>query len=251
MKLLQRSIKPLGTLRALVDTLIAITHVEDLEYREQLDFPRIIDSMRGLFAATQGAGLKRSLAAHILADQLLKSIEWALDTSSISKLRELGARISGSRTEGPIYESSWITEARTLDPSGEMGDLALQIMFARGFQLLADCSDCGDCFVRIIREGEDYLARAKDSEFRTWTHSWLAQAYADVVAIGSGYDPMGGGGTSFQMTIPEARTKAVAHYLSFFGSDTSSTMARSDWREAWRIVAAIPPEGVAYICIND
>jgi hypothetical protein len=250
----ERSIKLLGQYRENANALMQIYSSRRHSPNTPVDIKGIVNPFRQWIKLFKNTDPHQRAAALVFADQILKPIEGSFnikDTVVISEFRQLGADIRESRTMGWIYESSWLKEARTLDPKGPMGDLALMIMMQRGFQLDAGISDCGRCFIKIIREGEELLERSNDEELRTWTHFKLGYAYSDVVAIESGYPTLTENDTSFQMSAEVARQKAITHFQEAFSVDSVSTKAYSAWREAWRLVAAIPPKQTMFTFVDE
>ncbi len=247
-----RTLRKLGANRERANELITIYLAGRMQQDSSLDRPNVLGAFRRWIDICANTDREARAAGLAFADQVLSAItdRLALDSTIVSQFEPLGAIIRQSRTMGWIYEHSWLKQALALDSSGAVGELALILMMQRGFQLEAGCT-CGACFGRVILEGEKYLPRATDPEFQKMTHFILAYAYSDIVAIHSGIPSTVDDDSGIAITVDQARSKAVGHFRQAISADTSSAGARIAWREAWRLVATLPPTAKNFVCEDE
>lgn len=247
----QRTLHSLGQNTQRAGNLIATYYHARTEPPDSLDARRTLDDFREWITLSASSDHQTRAAALLLADQVLNAIIQTLDAATIPQFRRLGATITESRTMGWIYERSWLKQALALDSNGTVGDLALMIMIQRGFQLKADCHDCGQCFGNVIQQGERFLLRTKDPWFRRMTHLALAYAYSDVVALANDISSVAAEDSGLQISTDVARAQSLDHFRQAIKSDPLAEDSRYAWRAAWRLVACIPPQELTFTCSDE
>jgi hypothetical protein len=231
--------------------LTTMFHQGQAEAFDSLNGARALTGLRRWFDIFSAADNRTLAAALLLADQVLHVCERTLDTAAVRQLRGLGATLTESRTMGWIYERSWLMRALALDNKGPIGEMALMILIQHGFQIQADCHDCGQCFGRVILEGEKFLLRTRDPQFVIWTNIALGCAYSDVVALANGIESVAAEDSGIQLTANAARFKAVEHFRQAIAIDNDFFQARQAWRDSWRLIAGIPPETLHFTCSDE
>ena len=79
----------------------------------------------------------------------------------------------------------------------------------------------------------------------------LGDAYSDLVGLAAG---MGQGyvdAASYASRAAAARKRAVALYREALELDRGAPRARDRWRQAWRLLAGLPPSTTHFFCVND
>lgn len=198
--------------------------------------------------------------AFIFADLVLKSLQWKyfgrymwnLDRSFVLQLQSIGAQLVQGRTDGYVYERSWLKQAYSISQKDSVGDLALMIMLLHGFRLGADCNDCGQCFNQIIFEGERYLKHSNNKIFSNWVHNILGNAYSDSYYLSKGYPTISmEDNTYVKIEANYARVKAIEHFTQAFENKNQSGFNGEDWRLVWRLVADVHPKNLNYVCVDE
>jgi hypothetical protein len=255
--LFQRSIRYLSQYQREAASLLKLYYRNEKDSLDLKTTATMFTDWINLFRNANRSERARSL---IFADMVFKRIEgtflkkymWELDKLFVTQMQSIGAQLAQGRTEGYVYERSWLKQANALSPKDTVGDLALLIMMQKGFQLEADCHDCGQCFNRIILEGENYLIRSQDKMFSSWVHLILGYAYNDVYCISNGYPTMSTEDTSYPIIDGKyARLKSIEHFATVFQSDKESKDAREAWRCAWRVIAGIQSKRLMYTCVDE
>lgn len=196
----------------------------------------------------------RKAGALIAADQVLAHMEGSVGTTNIEKggyyrrrLEKFGAKFVESPLENAsVYTHSWLDIARDIDRDGPMGDLAFRIMLEMG------CSGTGTKqFQDIIKEGEDYLAKNHEATSRAEVELMVAEAYRDIVALSASAQAYDEIPEVNKDMATDARQKAIMHYKNSLSILKSTTLTRGAWREAWRLIAGLPPADLRYYCVYD
>ncbi len=196
----------------------------------------------------------RKAGALIVADQVLDHMHFQLGTSSIEKggpyrqrLEKLGAKFFKSELEASyIYDHSWLETARAIDATGPMGDLAFRLLMEMG------CSKYGKFnFLDVIDQGEKYLKNDHDVISRAEIELMVAEAYRDLVALSLGAGEGNENPGDYRDKAIDARQKAIMHYRNSLPILKSSMVTNEAWREAWRLIAGLPPTHLRYYCVYD
>jgi hypothetical protein len=195
----------------------------------------------------------RRAAALFIADQLFELSGPVFDRANAhpairGRLEAEGATFRWAELGGIYaYTHSWLRQALRLDPDGRVGQLAFLAMMEQGFDTSGTCA--GEGFTAVVREGAEYLRRRPDTAIRGDIHVMMAQAWADVVQIGSGgYDDDSDRHAS---EVPSARANAIKEYRLAFASPSSSLRARQAWTEAARVLAGFTPGRTHFYCLYD
>ena len=190
----------------------------------------------------------KSLGAHGVEN----SVASDSDSTARRVLKDLGAEFVHSELGGSYdYTHSWLSAARDADPKGEVARLATILQLERGFNDNGMCGGGADAFRRVAAVGETLLAHLPDS-LAAEVHLLVARSYADIVELASNadmaeyFDPQ-----EYVGEAASARARAIAHYRRGLALDRSSPMARASWREAWRLLAGLPPGTTHFACVYD
>lgn len=156
-----------------------------------------------------------------------------------------GARfVQPLKDEGPpIYAGNWLRDAWSLDDGGPVGDLALPLLLGNA----CGCPTGKDCFLWAISEGERFLSRPHDRQVLAKVHLLVALAYRHGVALGEGAT-CGIGGERSRGEADTYRAKAISHYRAWLAAGPSADAVEEHWRDAWRLLARLPPIGTAFSC---
>jgi hypothetical protein len=167
------------------------------------------------------------------------------------RLDSLGARYE----ENPLgavytYARPFLWEAQRLDPLGPAGRTAFVELMATGFNTHPGCQDTTSGFRRVIADGERALARRDRTD--PVVQFFVAEAYADIVAMASGVipreyvDPK-----DFVSEAPAARRKAIAHYRAALAGLRDTAFRRAAWLAAFRLGVGAAPRSTHFVCIYD
>lgn len=166
----------------------------------------------------------RRVAALFVADQLFELSGPVFDKSNAHpairrRLEAEGATFRWAELGGSYeYTHSWLREALRLDPDGRVGQLAFLARMEQGFDTSGTCASAG--FRAVVREGADYLRRRPDTAIRDEIHVMMAQAWGDIVEIGSGgYKD---DSDRYAPEVSSARANAIKEYQLAFAFASSS-----------------------------
>jgi len=99
-----------------------------------------------------------------------------------------------------------------------------------------------------ISFGEKLLQDFPASRWKSYIHLTIARAYAAKLMLT--YPNIYINGAN-RPTDPEAlRRAAIAHFRAFLGENRESPEAPSAWREAWRLLAELPPSPIHFACTD-
>ncbi len=147
--------------------------------------------------------------------------------------------------DGRIYSHNLRRRALALDPQGKAGELA-------GILYLAD-----PCFVpgrglwqdRLIQLDENLLQTYKVDEWSPWICLALARTHASKLVIGyPGDDPEENGLRLTNEQKQAERDQAIGYFRRFLEQKPESSETGEAWREAWRLLAGLPPSPVRFGC---
>lgn len=222
----------------------------------------LVNALKQWLDAANKTDAPRRAAAYFVADYVLeRSMEpFGLRTPAINKkeraqLAALGANFTAAphpeEGDSHFYTNSWMKQAVRLDPAGESGDTALVSLLERGIPINEKPDENSEDFRPVIKEGEKYLSRAKDSPLKAAAHLVVANAYSDIVALADGigedtYPP-----ENYRAAATAARQKAIENYRAAFSLDNTTPQARSAWSQAWRLVAGLPPVKTTFFSGNE
>jgi hypothetical protein len=101
----------------------------------------------------------------------------------------------------------------------------------------------------MIRFGEKLLRDFPASRWKSYIHLTLARAYAARLILT--YPAVELDGTNRPTTDPDMlRRDAIAHFRAFLEENRESPEANSAWREAWRLLAGLPPSPIHFACTD-
>ncbi len=100
----------------------------------------------------------------------------------------------------------------------------------------------------LISFGEKLLRDFPASRWKSYIDLTLARTYAaKLILTYSSVDPDGAN----RPTDPDAlRRNAIAHFRAFLEGNRESPEASSAWREAWRLLAGLPPSPIHFACTD-
>ena len=218
----------------------------------------VLPVLHGLVTAARTFDVRRRSAALLAADMTLGAagvgniVSSDSDSTARRVLGDLGAQFVHSELRGGYnYTHSWLSAARDADPTGEVARLATILQLERGFNDNGMCGGGMEAFRTVTAVGESLLTHLPDS-LAAEVHLLVARSYADVVELASNSD-MGEyfDSPKYQREAMSARASAIAHYRRGLVLDPSSPLARASWREAWRLLAGLPPGTTHFACVYD
>lgn len=100
----------------------------------------------------------------------------------------------------------------------------------------------------LVTFGEKLLRDFPASPWRSYVHLTLARTLAAQLTLAyPEVDPNGAN----RPTNPDAlRRDAIAHFREFLNENPDSPEAGSAWREAWRLLASLPPSPIHFACTD-
>ncbi len=99
-----------------------------------------------------------------------------------------------------------------------------------------------------ISFGEKLLQDFPASRWKSYVHLTMARAYAAKLMLT--YPDIFLNGAD-RPTDPEAlRRAAITHFRAFVEENRESPDARTAWREAWRLLAGLPPSPIHFACTD-
>jgi hypothetical protein len=129
-----------------------------------------------------------------------------------------------------------------LDGSGESADVA---------RLEKPCSfDDGHNNWQIgeVRLGDRFLRDFPESRWKPYIHLTLARTYAAWLILT--YPSVELMGASVPADPDRLRVGAISHFRAFLEENPESPEAHSAWREAWRMLAGLPPSPIHFGCTD-
>jgi hypothetical protein len=100
-----------------------------------------------------------------------------------------------------------------------------------------------------IRFGEKLLLAYPDSRWKSYIHLTMARAYAAWLILT--YPAVDLNGANRPTTDPDTlRRDAIVHFRAFLEENPESPEANSAWREAWRLLAGLPPSPIHFACTD-
>jgi hypothetical protein len=208
-----------------------------------LPVPRVInDSLAAWVKAARALPAPRRAAALLVADLAVKGAGNTPDHS----LEAMGARFQVAFGES-AYTHNWRSEAEALDPKGPAGELA------RIAHLEDSCSFEGKSDWRdgLIRFGEQVLRDFPAGKWAPYVHYILARAY-DAKLLRTYLEGDSSASPSDAALDPvKLRESAIAHFRAYLNEKPSDPDAGYALKEAWRLLAGLPPTPIHFGCNND
>ena len=100
----------------------------------------------------------------------------------------------------------------------------------------------------LIQFGEKLLRDFPASRWKSYVHLTMARAYANKLFLT--YPDVDLNGAN-RPTDPEAlRRNAIAHFRSFLEENRDAPESGVAWREAWRLLAGLPPSPIHFACTD-
>jgi hypothetical protein len=101
----------------------------------------------------------------------------------------------------------------------------------------------------LIRFGEKLLLDFPASRWKPYVHLTLARTYANWLTLT--YPGVELNGASRPNNPADMlRREAIAHFRAFLDESPESPEAGSAWREAWRLLAGLPPSPSHFACTD-
>lgn len=190
--------------------------------------------------AAQGLPRTRKAAALALADLIVSTAPFAMPddfmTTPLGKrLTQLGA--------GP---HTWRSQAEQMDPTGAAGEIARVAHVENPCAFDDGHNNWQD---GLINSGEKLLRDFPVSRWKSYIHLTLARTYTAKLILT--YPDIDLNGAN-RPTDPEAlRRNAIAHFRAFLVEENrEAAEASSAWREAWRLLAGLPPSPTHFACTD-
>ena len=172
--------------------------------------------------AAEGSPDERKAAAVVLADIARKG------------LREPG--------QGP---QAWRSRAEQLDPTGAAGEIA---RVAHAESPCAFDDGRNNWQGAQIQFGQKVLRDFPASRWKSYIHLTMARAYAAKLLLTYPHIDLNGAN---RPDDPEAlRRNAIAHFRAFLDANRDSPESATAWREAWRLLAGLPPSLTHFACTD-
>lgn len=242
--------------RALADAAAADT-VREPNY-PALDRTRLVWPLGRWLAAANAQSAGRRAAGLFVADQVLGRSLCAYglcegpDSARFRPLRALGAKFEYSPLGGGwVFAHNWLQDILTLGFDGPVSNAAFLLMLENGFDTSGTCRAGGDNFRTVITKGEAWLARHPQHPYSRTVHFLVAEAYGDVVALAHGALAEYADSSQFREEAPAATAKALEHYRLAITPGDTTRVARGAWRQAWWLMAGLPPRTTRFVCIYD
>ncbi len=218
---------------------------------------QVVTTFRDWLTAAKSQPAGEQAVALVAADRVLDFLNHngvPLGEAAHAEMKSLGANyVHDELAGGDVYAHGLLKEAKTLAPPGPAADQVLLFQMERGFDETGMCSAGEKEFSQVIQQGESLLARARTLPSATLSslHFMVGDAYATIVWLAKTteteyHDPM-----KYQPMAESARAKALEHYRAAFRLERGTARAQKTWKEAWRLVAGLPPTHARYFCIYD
>ncbi len=100
----------------------------------------------------------------------------------------------------------------------------------------------------LIQFGDKLLRDFPESRWKSYVHLTMARAYAAKLLLTyPDIDPNGAN----RPTDPEAlRRNAITHFRAFLEENRETPESEVAWREAWRLLAGLPPSPIHFACTD-
>ena len=207
-----------------------------------------VESLIQWVEAAQGLPRERKAAALVLADLTVNAAKFGLPgfltTPPGKRLTELGAGlVNGS--DGIEYTHVWRTQAEKMDPTGAAGEIA---RIAHVEEPCAFDDGRNNWQDGLINLGEKLLRDFPASRWKSYILLTLARTYAaKLILTYPGIDLNGAN----RPTDPEAlRRNAIVRFRGFLEENRESPESDTAWREAWRLLAGLPPSPIHFACTD-
>jgi hypothetical protein len=198
--------------------------------------------------AAQALPRERKAAGLILADMMLDTSQFRepdfLSSLPGQQLTELGANIVNG-FDGVDYRHSWRTQAEQLDPNGPAGEIARISHLETACEFEDGNNNWG---AGLTRFGEELLMDFPASRWKPYVHLTLARTYA--AELGLTYPNIELNGATKPTNPDELRRRAIEHFRAFLTASPDSADADFAWREAWRLLAGLPPSPIHFACTD-
>jgi hypothetical protein len=99
-----------------------------------------------------------------------------------------------------------------------------------------------------IRFGEKLLRDFPTSRWKLYIHLTMARAYAAKLMLT--YPDIYLNGANRPTDSEALRRAAIAHFRAFLEENRESPEGRPAWREAWRLLAGLPPSPIHFACTD-
>jgi hypothetical protein len=198
--------------------------------------------------AARGLPPVRKAAALTLADLSVDTDQFGvpdfLTTPAGKRLTELGADIRNGY-DGLEYMHSWRSQAEQLDPAGPAGEIARLAHLESACSFEDGHNNWPD---GLIQFGEKLLRDSPSNRWTSYVHLTLARTYAASLTLT--YPDVELNGAN-KPTDPDAlRRNAILHFRAFLSENPDSPEADVAWREAWRLLAGLPPSPIHFACTD-
>lgn len=222
------------------------------------DFTALLAPLRRWLTAARGLPAGRRAAAMLVADEVLYRSQCAFalcdraDSLHQRQLRALGAAFRYSELGGVwTYTRSWLKDVVALGLDGPVSTAAFLTLLEDGFDTSEECAGGAEQFRTVISRGEAWLKRPGERPQAAAVHFLVGEAYRDIVALGHGAGGSPADSTKYLAEAPAALAKALEHYRAAIAADSTSRAARAAWRQAWWLLAGLPPRPTRFFCLTN
>ena len=242
----------LAAIRTAITSNDSLAAFSALERKPTSDTSRL-NAMREWIARSRTGNADRRAAALLAADFLAAPWVAPEDSALAAKYKSLGETYWQSEIGGWTYMSyrNLLDSAVAAAPESPAGRMGRLLRLQSGFNLGGGCQGGNSPFRRVIKEGLRFLENEHDPATRAEVNLLIGHGYADIVALGRGWDPTYEDPAPFIPEIPEARRQAIAYMRAGLALDHSMPTAAASWKTAWRLLAGLSPAGTAFWCVYD
>ena len=146
-----------------------------------------------------------------------------------------------------VYTRPWLWDAYRLDSAGVSGRSAFAELLRAGWGTRSMCGGGEEEFRAVIEQGERALRRGNADPM---VHYYVAQAYADIVALATGALSSYADSGKYQAELPVARERAIARDRSALEGLRDPQLRRTAWTRATRLMLGLTNE-TRYFCVYD
>jgi len=100
----------------------------------------------------------------------------------------------------------------------------------------------------LIQFGEKLLRDFPESRWKSYVHLTMARAYAAELILS--YPDIDLNGANRPTDSEALRRNAIAHFRAFLEENREAPESGIAWREAWRLLAGLPPSPIHFACTD-
>src|SRR6266568_3123820 len=255
---LVRRVKETGMPAAATNEMTAL--LEKPDYFSARNLPsdsEVVATFRDWLTAAKSQPAGQHAGSLLAADRVLDFLDHdgvQVGEAARAAMKSFGVEyVHDELAGGDVYTHGLLKQAKALAPPGPAGDEVLLFQMERGFDETGMCSAGAEEFSQVIQQGESLLAGARSLPMSTLSslHFMVGDAYATIVWLAKTTDTEYHDPKKYQQAAELARAKALEHYRAAFNLEHGTARAQKTWKDAWRLVAGLPPTRGRYFCIYD